>query len=123
MSIRGLILPVLLLAPGLLSGQSGERGARAPVEIPMLNLPYDGSYTFARIRFATSLGRFRGEPPWTHDYPRADVNFSKILAEVSTVSVRKGATAVVALDEPRLFEYPVAYLVPGSGSGSSVAAS
>ncbi len=109
----------LLVAPLVLTGQRGERpgGGREPIEIPMLNLPYDGSYTFARIRYATAggmFGRGRGEPTWTHDYPRADVNFSKILDEVSTIRVRKGATTVVALDEPRLFEHAVAYLVePG----------
>lgn len=114
--VRIAAIALLLIAPTL-AGQRGERGGRGPVEIPMLNLPYDGSYTFARIRYATAggmFGRGGGGSTWTHDYPRADMNFSKILDEVSTIRVRKGATTVVALDEPRLFEHAVAYLVePG----------
>ena len=53
------------------------------------NVPYDGRFTFARIRFGVGLtaGSFRGGgrglPPWAHDYPRAERNFMNILRETT----------------------------------------
>ena len=55
------------------------------------NVPYDGRFTFARIRFGVGLntgsfGRGRGRgglPPWAHDYPRAERNFMNILRETT----------------------------------------
>ena len=55
------------------------------------NAPYDGRFTFARIRFGAGLntgsfGRGRGRgglPPWAHDYPRAERNFMNILRETT----------------------------------------
>src|SRR5690606_2618260 len=75
------------------------------------NLPYDGVFEFARIRYGTSLGNFRREPVWAHDYPRAEANFTKILTEISTVRARTTASAVIGLDDPALFQHAVAYIV------------
>ena len=55
------------------------------------NVPYDGRFTFARIRFGVGLntgsfGRSRGRgglPPWAHDHPRAERNFMNILRETT----------------------------------------
>ena len=74
------------------------------------NLPSDGAFEFARIRFGTSMG-FRREPVWAHDYPRAEATFSKILAEVSAVRTRTQSSAVIGLDDPALFQHAVAYIV------------
>jgi len=76
------------------------------------NVPYDGRFTFVRIRYALpseGLG-FRGDIPWSHDYARAERHFTKILSELSTLRVRTDASNVLALDDPELFKYPVAYM-------------
>jgi hypothetical protein len=57
------------------------------------------------------LGNFRREPVWSHDYPRAEANFAKILAEVSSVRTRLKSSAVIGLDDPALFSHAVAYIV------------
>ena len=50
------------------------------------NLPYDGRFTFARIRTAaTSTGRDAKVPGWSHDYPDAEENFAKILRDITHV--------------------------------------
>lgn len=105
------LAPVALAGQGRDDGREALRGGASPL---MLNLPYDGTWSFARIRYAPPLaaGFSRGRGmAWAHDYPRAEANFSRILAEVSTVAARSDRSAVLTLDDPRLFEHPIAYIV------------
>src|SRR5688572_14254724 len=74
---------------GLGGGESGpsplsaRRSTVAPVQNP--NLPYDGRFIFARIRYAPGGGRFgRGSAAWAHDYPQADRHLPRIAAEISS---------------------------------------
>ena len=57
---------------------------------------YDGRVTFARLRYnmANNLSEFgrggfnsEGQPPWAHDYPRAERNLMHILAHLSGADV------------------------------------
>ncbi len=87
----------------------------------MGNPPYDGRFTFARIKYR-GYGRWSGRegPGWSHDYPDADVHFVKIVREITSMRPFTDAGkvlggAIVALDEPLLFKYPVAYLSEPGG--------
>lgn len=87
---------------------------------------YDGSFTFARLRYtegvsADEMGGGRGfgrrfgrggGPPWSHDYPRAEHNFMKILDEITTVHPYTGPFGGVILDigSKEIFKFPVAYM-------------
>lgn len=78
--------------------------------------PYDGRYTFTRIQFGGSgsdLRGFRGfrEPPWAHDHPRADRNFSSILGELTAIDTDADNHRVLRMDDPEVFKYPVIYVV------------
>lgn len=70
-------------------------------------------FTLARIRYSMpNFGFFRGrrfEPPWSHDYPRSERNFSKILAEVTKIDVNSDGH-IVSFDSDEVFQYPIAYL-------------
>ena len=49
-----------------------------------------------RLRYgpaATGGGRFRREPPWAHDFPRADFTFMKILSELTLRAGRSSTRA------------------------------
>ena len=108
------MVSLLLLAAAPLAAQRGEGRSRLPAGEPIkVNLPYDGRFTFARIRWdAGGANVFsRGGALWAHDFPRAEANFTKILGEVSTVGARLGTSSVIALDDPALFDHPVAYIV------------
>jgi hypothetical protein len=112
----------LALAPLPLAAQRGEGDRRGLREVAAVNVPYDGRFTFARIRYGIPMelglgGRGGGggggggrDLPWSHDYPRAERHFTRILSELSTIRVRTDASNVVGLDDPDLFKYPVAYL-------------
>lgn len=118
MSLRALLC-VTLLATTVAAETAhaqGRRGGRnrSAVTEAAPNEPYDGRWTFARIRYAMSMDAFGGrggrEEPWAHDYPRGERNFSKILEEISSVRVRTASSVIVTLNDPELFKYPVAYM-------------
>lgn len=115
---RGWLLLAGALAAGVplvLDGQGRRRGEESGMD-QLPNVSYDGRFTFVRIRYATGgeFGFRRRDPEWRHDYPRAEINFTKILGELSTVRTRDDGSVVLALDDPELFRYPVAYLTePG----------
>lgn len=85
------------------------------------NPPYNGQFTFARIKYR-GFAHWSGPegPGWSHDYPDAEENFTKILRDISSVRpfVESGdivGGAVVALDDPLLFKYPVTYMSEPGG--------
>jgi hypothetical protein len=102
-----------------------DRGATTGVNLSPVQVPYDGRFVFARLRFSEGVspgelgGRFGGRrggrgqgPPWSHDYPRAERNFMKILKEITTVDAYTGPAGgnIVDIGSPELFRYPVSYM-------------
>jgi hypothetical protein len=82
------------------------------------NTPYDGRFVFIRLRYETGFGggfgRRGGGPQWSHDYPRGEVHFAKILNEITYVRPRLDGSNILGLDDPELFKYPIAYMAePG----------
>jgi hypothetical protein len=82
---------------------------------------YDGRFTFARIKYR-GFEHWSGPegPGWSHDYPDAEENFMKILRDITVVRpfVEAGpivGSALVALDDPKLFKYPVSYMSEPGG--------
>jgi hypothetical protein len=98
-------MPSGRLAPGLGAGMDPEE----------FNVPYDGSFTFVRIRFTpASEGFGRRDLKWDHDYPRAERNFGQIVDALTEVEQNLAGSNILAMDDPELFKYPVAYLAePG----------
>jgi hypothetical protein len=116
-------LVLAIVAPAI-AQQRGERGGqRVDYEDIPENVPYDGRFTFVRIRYDMGLGSGRGfgrgGPPWAHDWPRGERHFTTMLSELSTVNVRTGESIILTLDDPELTKYPVAYMAePGFWSPS-----
>jgi hypothetical protein len=71
----------------------------------------DGSVTLVRLRWgAGGSGRFGFGAAWNHDYPRAEQHVSRIIKELTLVDISLDTQPVLALDDPRLFEYPIALM-------------
>lgn len=118
-------LVILLAAPWGLEAQRRGRGGnrdRGAYErlyeivesgdYSKFNLPYDGRFTFVRLRF-TPLeiwGGGRQGPEWSHDYPVGEQNYMKIMREVTGLRPHVDGSNILAADDPELFKYPVAYL-------------
>lgn len=78
------------------------------------NVPYDGRYTFVRIKYTMTAGASRGfrgqDIKWAHDYPRGERHFTKIVNELSTIRAREMGSNILTLDDPELGKYPIAHL-------------
>ncbi len=86
------------------------------------NVPYDGSFTFVRLRYTplwTGYGRGGGyfggvNYQWDHDYPRADRNFMQILDELTGVEANTEGHNILSVGDPEIFKYPLAFIIePG----------
>lgn len=77
------------------------------------NIPYDGRFTFARVRYTTAPGGnwAGGRPSWVHGYPLAEQNLMRIMKDLSFLDLHQDDSNVVTLDDPELFKYPVAYII------------
>ena len=95
---------------------------QTPVDAPIDKAPpYDGKFTFARLKFTTGPGGyyFFGLPAWAHGYvpipqrgenTRSEDDLDKILNAVSDISIHLDGTKVVDVGDPELFQYPVTYV-------------
>ena len=86
------------------------------------NVPYDGSFTFVRLRYTPLWTGYGGGGgffgginfQWDHDYPRADRNFMKILAELTGVEANTAGHNILSVGDPEIMKYPLAFVVePG----------
>lgn len=105
---------LVLLAGSALVAQRGFEsfgGFRMPRQAGR-NIPYDGRFTFVRVRYETAPGGYwaGGRPSWIHGYPLAERNLMKIMNEVSYLGAHEEVNTVT-LDDPELSKYPIAYLI------------
>jgi hypothetical protein len=100
----------VLALSGLLSAQRFFQGFG--YEPTVHNVAYDGRFTFARLRYTPGPGGYyyRGMPAWAHGYDRAEQNLDRILDAITAVHPRLDGSNVFSLDDPRLDEFPVAYM-------------
>ena len=82
----------------------------AAIQPRRADVTYDGRFTFVRLRWGSdSMFSRRGfSAAWNHDYPRAEQHLSLILDELTAVDVRTDRTLLLSLDDPELFNYPIA---------------
>ena len=117
------------LAPALTTGlsivlagaafaQGGGFFRRGPIDVPIDKAPpYDGRFTFARLKYTTGPGGyyFRGLPAWAHGYlsaiqgHRSESSLTKILDSVTNMRPHTDGTRVVDVADPELFDYPIVY--------------
>jgi hypothetical protein len=91
----------------------GQRGfSMLGSDPPTHNIPYDGRFTFTRLKYTGGPGSFyyRGLPSWAHGYSEAETNLLKIPADVSLFRPHLDGTNALAIDDPLLFKYPVSYM-------------
>jgi Domain of unknown function (DUF4159) len=105
--------PDAALAQGGGSG-GARRGGRFGMQPILPNAPYDGKFTFVRLRYGPPTEYAAQRIPWSHDYPAGERHFMKILNEISYLAPHTEETNILTLDDPALCRYPVAYMAePG----------
>ena len=100
------LLGLVVVAGGV--SLSAQRGRGRFYQPEPSKLPYDGRFTFARIRFEQSTDVW--DQKWAHDYPRGEANFMQILREITSLRPTMNGGTVLTLDDPDLFKFPIAYL-------------
>jgi hypothetical protein len=113
-AVAALLLVATSASLAAQDGWFGRERRRAPVLAYDSTTAYDGRYSFVRIRYGAASqlaqGRFFREPPWAHDFPRAEFNFLKILNELTFVRSFVDQGNIRTLDDPDLSLFPVAYM-------------
>ena len=77
--------------------------------------PLKSRFTMARIRYAVPPFSFWGPvgagngPPWSHDFPRSEAHFMKIMSEVTKLDVNPEGK-LVTFEDDEVFKYPIVYL-------------
>lgn len=100
------LLVLVLTAPLAVSAQRGFFGNRRGSYI-LPNVPYDGQFTFARIRYLS-------DNSWDADYPQMERNLTTLLDTLTAIRTHMDGSNVHTFDDPELLKYPVAYLTePG----------
>ena len=117
--VAGLTLFLVVVSAAGVFAQRRGWFNRGPVDAPIDKAPpYDGKFTFARLKFTTGPGGyyFAGLPAWAHGYIpvrgetiRSEDAFVKILNAVSNMNPHMDGSKVVDVNDPELFNYPVVY--------------
>lgn len=84
------------------------------------NHPYDGRFTWARIKYKGYFGFGPEGPGWAHDYPRSDSHIMAIMREVTSLRPFLGdgnlpGGNIFSTDDPELAKYPIAYFSEPGG--------
>ena len=101
-------LAVAVLVAGVLASAQGRRGGRFGGAVPVATPEsFDGAFHFCRLAFRASRAGDGGN--WSVDFPRADVNLSIRLSEltrtvVSVDGAREPRHLVVQPSAPELFQ-------------------
>ena len=109
-----LILPAANASPQRRGGRSGSYHPSLPA-----NPPYDGAFMFCRIWFDNAPnGDGNG---WFVDYPRADINLSFRLSELTAAAVSRDGKgqlnhAVYRLTDPEIFHCPFMMMTEPGGA-------
>jgi len=74
------------------------------------NVAYNGQFTFVRLRYGPPIPYQSQRIPWSHDYPDGEQHFMQIMNDVTNLKPRIMESNVMALDDPELTQYPVAYM-------------
>ena len=110
--MRALVALALVAgATAVAAGQGRRYGSGQPVRP---NPPYDGQFTFVRLRYGPPTSIVSQRIPWSHDYPTGEHHFMEILNEVTYMHPKTEETSILGLDELELGRHPVAYMAePG----------
>jgi hypothetical protein len=105
---------VLSVAAAALAQREFFGGGFGYGRVPAIhNVPYDGRFTFVRIKYETAPGGYwaGGRPSWVHGYPIAEQNLMRIMTDMTYLGPHVDDINVLTLDDPELFKYPVAYII------------
>jgi hypothetical protein len=113
-SVVSFVVPLCVAAAGTQGPRGGFGGPRRGAAAVEPNVPYDGRFTFARLRYGPAVQYVSQRIPWSHDYPSGERHFMKIMNELTYLRPHMDESDIIGFDDPDLFKHPVAYMAePG----------
>jgi hypothetical protein len=100
--------PVEREASAALTAVAGLTGTAA--QQGLYQVPYNGYFTFTRIRYNSAGSSRGGSNAWNHDYPAADRHMNILLGELTDLRTNTSGSNVVDLEDPRVFQHPIIYM-------------
>ena len=106
-----MLLALAVTTAGTPATAQRPRGG-APIQQPAWgsHVEYDGRITFVRLRWQGGRSRGYWSTAWDHDYPRAEQHLSQIVRELTNIDMRLDGSRVLALDDPALMTFPIAFM-------------
>ncbi|MEX2260593.1 MAG: DUF4159 domain-containing protein [Bryobacteraceae bacterium] len=105
---------ILLLVLSVAFGQRRRSRSYFDEEDNPAPIPADANekteFAFARLRYPSRYGRFRGGGPWATDYPKADRQYVQGVRRLTRLHTRS-VEQVVDLDSDEIYKYPWIYAV------------
>ena len=103
-----LLVCITLLAAGILAFAAQEKLPEVPRK--------ESKFTMGRVYFDSQMawsmfgpiGAANG-PPWSHDWPRSEEHFMKIMAEITRLDVNPSGH-IISFQNDDCYKYPIAYL-------------
>ena len=92
-------------------GFGGFPGRPIATEVQPNISPTATSPSFAEYTTAPGGYWYQGLPSWAHGYPVSEHNLMRIMNELSFLHAHDEGVNVLTLDDPRLFQYPMAYII------------
>lgn len=85
------------------------------------NPPYDGAFMFCRVMFRNQGYPYGDGAGWAVDFPRADINLSYRLSELTTTPVSRNKSGdynhvLLRLTDPELFRCPFVMMTEPGGA-------
>ena len=90
--------PLLTGATVLAQRRGGFGPPQASLILP--NTPYDGKFTFVRLRYGPPVSYASQRVMWSHDYPTGERNFMRMMNELTYLAPHIEETNIMSLDDP-----------------------
>ena len=101
------VLAIVLSASAALAQRGGGLRSSGP---QFDQFPYNGRFTFTRLRYSGGgLGRGWSNA-WNHDYPQADMHLPLILDSLTALAPNLHVSNIFDLEDPEIFRNPVLYM-------------
>jgi hypothetical protein len=101
-------IAVAMIASSAALAQRG--GALPSARAQFGRVPYNGKFTFTRLRY-NGGGFGRGwSNAWNHDYPQADMHLPQILDALTALAPNLHDSNILDLEDPEIFRNPVLYM-------------
>ena len=107
------VLAALTLATAVCAAALAQRRPEQGSYRAIHNIPYDGRFTFVRVRYTPAPGSYWSwyGPSWAHGFPIAEHNLNRIMREICLLDLHVDDINVLTFDDPEIFKYPVAYII------------